>query len=84
MNGLAQQSGRAHWIWPSTSDGQADLAQAEHRAVFADFRAKINLCEAPKSFPVKVCADARYKLMVNGEVVQTGPAKTCRRVLSYD
>lgn len=84
MNGLAQQSGRAHWIWPSTSDGQADLAQAEHRAVFADFRAKINLCEAPKSFPVKVCADARYKLMVNGEVVQTGPAKTCRRVRSYD
>lgn len=84
MTDIEEQSGKAHWIWPSTSDGQADLDQAERRAVFADFRKKINLSVVPESFPIKVCADARYKLMVNGGVVQNGPAKTCRTVRSYD
>lgn len=84
MNETNAHPTKAHWIWPKTADGQADLNQAEHHPVFANFRTKINFAAVPESFPVAVCADARYKLIVNGEVVQTGPAKTCRTVRSYD
>lgn len=84
MNETTLRSAKAHWIWPSTADGHADLDSAKHHPVFANFRTTINLAKVPESFTVTVCADARYKLIVNGEVIQTGPAKTCRTIRCYD
>jgi alpha-L-rhamnosidase len=39
------------------------------------FRRKFDLPAAPASFPVRVTADNRYQLFVNGRLVDSGPAR---------
>ena len=39
------------------------------------FRKSIELSSVPKTFPVHVSADNRYKLFVNGKLVSLGPAR---------
>ena len=39
------------------------------------FRKGFELATVPASFPIKVSADNRYKLFVNGRLVSTGPAR---------
>ena len=39
------------------------------------FRKQIDLSEKPSAFKVKVSADNRYKLFVNGTLISLGPAR---------
>lgn len=57
----------AHWISLSAHP-QDDLG------VFG-FRVKLDLSEVPKTLPIHVSADQRYKLYVNGEMVIFGPQR---------
>ena len=61
---------KTNWIWtPSWSDVDADKA----RVVF--FRSMLEQNQTPRSLPVRITADTRYKLYVNGKLAQFGPSK---------
>lgn len=66
------------WIWVSDP---SSLDKEENNLVF--FRREFEL-EQPKSCVLRVSADARYKLYVNGKLVALGPAKGDRSVWYYD
>jgi alpha-L-rhamnosidase len=57
----------AHWIAPPNDPGR------EYGVYY--FRKSIDLAAKPVSFSVKVSADNRYKLYVNGTLVSVGPAR---------
>ena len=59
-----------NWIW--TPDWTAD-DRLETRIVY--FRKRFYLNEVPVSKQIRITADARYKLYVNGYFVQKGPQK---------
>lgn len=59
------------WIWVKQS-----AFPASSQAVFACFRKEVFLPQVPGSFPVRLCADARYKLYLNGRLCMVGPCKT--------
>lgn len=59
-----------NWIW--TPDWTAEDKQ-EPRIVY--FRKGLALDKLPDSMPVRITADSRYKLYVNGIFVQKGPQK---------
>ncbi|MBR4394098.1 MAG: hypothetical protein IKT07_08780 [Oscillospiraceae bacterium] len=59
-----------NWIW--TPDWTAQDKQ-EPRIVY--FRKILTLDAAPKTLPIRITADSRYKLFVNGRFVQKGPQK---------
>ena len=59
-----------NWIW--TPDWTAE-DRLETRIVY--FRKAIELDSVPESLPVRISADSRYKLYVNGRFVQKGPQK---------
>ena len=68
-----------NWIWAkdwSCTD--------ETDAQFVCFRKEIQLQTKPTGCHVKISADSRYKLYVNGIFVQEGPAKGDREVWYYD
>ncbi|MBV6458804.1 MAG: hypothetical protein HONBIEJF_01942 [Fimbriimonadaceae bacterium] len=61
------QPWRADWIGPGY-DPQADLG------VFA-FRRHFELRNVPQSLPLRISADQRYRLYVNGQMVAFGPQR---------
>lgn len=63
-------SGRTDWIW--TSDwGLTDMAVP--RLVY--FRKEIIITEVPEKAEIRISADTKYKLYVNGCFVEIGPSK---------
>jgi alpha-L-rhamnosidase len=66
----------ARWIWhgPSVSE----------RNVFVLFRHVVELPAAPESATIRVFADSRYRLFVNGERVEYGPARFPQSAPEYD
>jgi len=66
---------RAHWIW----DGRHDL-----RNSYLYLRKVFRLPAAPKRAVVRVSADSRYKLWVNGQFVCRGPARGYPSTQPYD
>ena len=58
------------WIQPPCRTAE-DAAQAR----LVCFRKNLSLPTAPERFPLQITAAGRYKLYVNGEFVQFGPAK---------
>lgn len=59
-----------NWIW--TPDwGIGD----DHEARVVYFRKEINLTDLPEHKEIRITADSRYKLYVNGEFVGEGPQK---------
>ncbi|WEV66168.1 alpha-L-rhamnosidase C-terminal domain-containing protein [Bifidobacterium sp. ESL0764] len=83
-NQTPSTTAQSHWIWPVAPNGQSDTAAAKQRAVFANFRKILHINTIPEHFQVRVCADARYKLFVNGTFIQAGPAKTDSSRRCYD
>jgi hypothetical protein len=82
--GLAQESSRtrppfveARWI------GFGDPAVDQVDSRFA-FRKRLELATTPKSGLVRVTADARYQLWVNGQLVGRGPARGFPWAQPYD
>ena len=69
--------GAAKWIWP-VNQGY-DLVD-----YFAQARRAFELKSVPRRCPVRVTADARYKLYVNGRYVCRGPARGYQYSWPYD
>lgn len=63
------------WVW----DGEYDLRNA-----YLYLRKVVELDESPVRAPVRVSADSRYKLWVNGEFVARGPARGFPFAQPYD
>ena len=59
-----------NWIWIPEWTPQDD---ADARIVY--FRKEIELTEKPENKRIRISADSRYKLYVNGTFVQEGPQK---------
>lgn len=67
------------WIW------LPDFEEKEENApVFAFFRKEIDFSALPEHFPVRITADSRYKLYINGAFVEAGPLKGDRNGWYYD
>ncbi len=58
----------SNWIW---TDGQYD----EKEPCMVYFRRSFTLEEVPESLKVRISADSRYKLFVNGKLAELGPAR---------
>ncbi len=68
-----------NWIWkPDVCSEERDIP------VFVLFRKKISVDSAPVRGTFLVSADSRYKLYVNGELAEVGPAKGDSRVWFLD
>ncbi|MBN1509654.1 MAG: alpha-L-rhamnosidase N-terminal domain-containing protein, partial [Sedimentisphaerales bacterium] len=66
------------WIW-----GSPGLAH-EHRNEYVCLRKTFRLTTSPTSARVRISADNRYALYVNGQFVCRGPARCDPRFQSYD
>ena len=80
---------RARWIWSAgprirTSGGFANSLDPEGFDRFVLFRRTFELADVPSSAPVRVTADSRYVLYVNGREVSRGPVRSNPRRLRYD
>ena len=68
-----------HWIWlpdwTEPVDGKPSLVR---------FRKTITLEEKPDSLCIRISADTRYKLYVNGQFAEFGPAKGDQRIWYVD
>ncbi len=68
-----------HWIWIPNSqelvDGKARLVR---------FRKRLHLDAVPEHLEIKISADTRYKLYVNSQFVEYGPARGDQRIWFVD
>lgn len=70
---------KTNWIW---SSGLNEKINDE--AMLFYFRKKIDLKEKVTTCLLRISADTRYKLYVNGELVELGPMKGDNHVWFYD
>lgn len=70
---------QTNWIW--TRDWGAEDDRTPRIVLF---RKAFRLAEIPSSLKVRVSADTRYKLYVNGKFVQFGPSKGDARIWFAD
>jgi hypothetical protein len=81
---------RGHWIGPELivdPDGSLDLfAHSTQTRGFSRtlFRRRVELVSAPASAPVRLTADSRYVLWVNGHELGRGPVRSQPRRWRYD
>ena len=68
-----------HWIWLPDRD---ELVDGKPRLV--RFRKSLCLEEQPRSMKLRISADTRYKLYVNGHFAEFGPAKGDQRIWYVD
>ncbi len=70
---------KSNWIWLE------DWTEEEQKeAVLAYFRRDMELQTVPEKFIIRISADTRYKLYINGVLCEIGPAKGDRQVWFYD
>lgn len=68
------------WMWhPSFSEAQGSTA-----GLFVHFRKHLQLEQVPKTLPIQITADTRYKLYVNKSLVAFGPVKGDANLWFYD
>lgn len=68
------------WMWhPSFSEAQTSTA-----GLFVHFRKHLQLEQVPKTLPIQITADTRYKLYVNKSLVAFGPVKGDANLWFYD
>lgn len=70
---------QANWIW--TSDWQESDKQSPKLVLF---RKKISLTTAAIRSKINITADSRYKLYINGKMVDVGPLKGNKKKWYYD
>lgn len=67
---------RPTWVW------SADAPAA--RNAFAVFRRTVQLDAVPEAVDLRLCADTRYRLRVNGAVIAHGPSRGVPQHLEWD
>lgn len=67
------------WIWINDWNEQVN-----QEPVIVYFRKAIEFKELPEKMNVKITADSRYKLYINGTLVEVGPQKGDNKVWYYD
>ncbi|NLR91865.1 family 78 glycoside hydrolase catalytic domain [Flammeovirga agarivorans] len=73
-----KQDWQAYWIW-NTDDGKEETKQ--HKVLF---RKSFQLSEIPADAILKITASSLYKLYINGEYINRGPARSAPHHQSYD
>ncbi len=68
------------FIWLADEAEKTETAETE----LVYFRGRLTLDDVPESFPVRVAAETRYKLWVNGVFLGAGPAKGNREERYFD
>ncbi len=67
---MAEQTQSIGWIGTS---GSSPRCSDSPEVVY--FRKKFHIPEIPETFLIEITADARYKLLINGKLVNAGPQK---------
>ncbi|HVE90764.1 MAG TPA: family 78 glycoside hydrolase catalytic domain [Actinomycetota bacterium] len=79
---------RARWIWnrrpPVVWLAAAPEPDPHHRDEMAGFRRELVLDRAPGRLPVRVTADGRYALWINGREASRGPVRSPPGTLFFD
>lgn len=73
------QENRTNWIW--LPEWTAEDKQAPLLALFLK---KLDLAAEPESADIRISADTRYKLYINGQFVEMGPDRGDLQVWFYD
>lgn len=60
------------------------ICSEEEAAFFSFFRGRITLSTVPEQYQLRLSADSRYKLYVNGGFVEMGPSRGNGQVWYYD
>lgn len=68
----------SHWFWLS------NRTIGREKTCFVLFRKDFFLPKLPKQLCLRISADSRYKLYVNGVFAEYGPAKGDGQVWYYD
>ncbi|MGC8861960.1 MAG: family 78 glycoside hydrolase catalytic domain [Armatimonadota bacterium] len=71
------------WIWTASGVRQAQEEQPERNS-YARFRKLFNLPSGPATALIRVAANSKYKLYINGEYVGKGPARAPAGAAYYD
>ena len=71
----AEPSWKAHWIWLDNSGPQMNLLAQARREFQLD---------SPQSGVIRITADSRYRLYVNGEWIGDGPVRCFPHKQQYD
>lgn len=61
---------KSNWIWLEHWS-----VEKQKEPVLVYFRKDMELCTVLEHFWVRISADTRYKLYINGKLCETGPAK---------
>ena len=67
---------KGQWLWCSGKERPKNF--------YLYVRKVVNLPQKPSSAPVRVCADSRYKLVVNGKLIGRGPTRSFPEYQHYD
>ena len=70
---------KTHWIWIPKWDEKIN-----DRPRLVRFRRTFTVRKIPESLIIRISADTRYKLFVNGTFVEFGPARGDNRIWYYD
>lgn len=70
---------KTNWIWL-----QNWTAQDKEEAALVLFRKEIDIQGTPEDARIRISADSRYKLYVNGQLAEAGPCKGDRQVWFAD
>lgn len=70
---------KSSWIWSPQW-----TAEDRDHAVLMLFRRKLDLKGTPERAVIRISADSRYKLFVNGQMVEMGPSRGDLSVWFYD
>lgn len=74
-----RQMPNTHWIWMPERKEQVDGKPSLVR-----FRKKLTLDRKPETMKLRISADTRYKLYVNGQFAEFGPAKGDQQIWYVD
>lgn len=70
---------KSNWIWVPDWNSED---KEEPRIIY--FRKKFKVNKVPEKLEIKVSADSRYKLYVNGKIAEIGPSKGDNKIWYYD
>src|SRR5690625_1647775 len=70
---------KTNWIWIPGWDADD---KEEPRIVY--FRKEVDLYKVPEKLEIQISADSRYKLYVNGKLIEIGPSKGDNKIWYYD
>lgn len=70
---------QTHWIWL----GEWSAQDREEPALVL-FRKKLCFTDKPKLVRLRISADSRYKLYINGKLAEMGPSRGDRQIWHYD